>query len=601
MHDILKVVMVSSECSGFAKVGGLGDVVMDLSAELVKSGHQVSVILPYYRIMKIEPIEIASIPVFFGSKKYKVNLFLILKSGVRFYFIDNHDFFGGKYSEVYIDSNLNKKGPFEDDAKRFAFFSKAAAEVLSSIDDFTETDILQCHDWHCGYLLTLLKYHDKYITLSSRLKKLFTIHNLNYQGVRPYILDNDKRHLNSLRSWDSELFEVLLDKDTAANVVYPADVRSLTSDEYTRCHNSKKIDAKSKKILADLYKKDGDFYRADRILTEEEETQVFEILLKTSIICFNPMRAAINLSDMVNTVSKTYASEIIYPSDHDGNFVRGCGLENDLKRLYDKKMLSGIVNGIDYDQYNPLALRRGFNSSCPDWSCIKYSNKEDLLINMYEKLAHVRKKIGAKFKNYNSVMKHLNKIDLKSYIDKPLIVSVGRASNQKVGVLFESYAGSIVLEEILRKDAFFIFVGSGEYEKNLEILNQHDNSLYITAFEFNLGIDVYSSGDLFFMPSYYEPCGISQLIAMRYAAVPVASDVGGLKDTIEEGVTGFKYSMNGDYRGNLLRAVDRAVEVFYSDNDLFTKMQKAAMGRHFGWKESANQYSSLYEALIKSR
>lgn len=156
MKNQLNVVMISSECRNFAKVGGLGDVLLDLSTALIKKNIGVSVILPYYSIIKCKMEEIFSCKIEFGTKSWEIILYKHMEHGVNFYFIKNDFFFSKEYGEIYIDSFKHNRGPFEDDAKRFAFFSNATIEILTKSDFFPDVDIIHCHDWHTGIFLLLL-------------------------------------------------------------------------------------------------------------------------------------------------------------------------------------------------------------------------------------------------------------------------------------------------------------------------------------------------------------------------------------------------------------------------------------------------------------
>ena len=209
--------------------------------------------------------------------------------------------------------------------------------------------------------------------------------------------------------------------------------------------------------MSSNYIENGDWYTKKEGLTEEWNLLIRESLIKLGAYCFNPMRAAINFSDSVNTVSKTYASEIIYPNDAAGRFIRGCGLEEDLTLLYHANKLQGIVNGIDYQQYNPENLRYSYSFDMPDWQKIKVNGKKQFLINLEQRLDSIYKTLKKKFKNYKKVKNHLKRISVLKYCDKPLFVMVGRASSQKVGVLFEDFLNkTMLIEEILKSDAFFI-------------------------------------------------------------------------------------------------------------------------------------------------
>ncbi len=285
----LKVLMVSAECRDLAKVGGLADVVRDLSKALRSLGVSTSIVMPCYDRIKHPAEPVYTFPVQFGSRKdFPVDVFSLELDKVPVYLIYNREFFGGDYGDVYVDSERLGKGPFEDDALRFAFFSTAVLELMLVYPELSEINALHCHDWHTGALLTLLKYSARYQKLSNSLRKLFTIHNLDYQGTRPFELSS-ARSLSSFAEWFPELYQEL----KVAN--------NLTA-------------------ITDLH---------------------------SPVPCFNPMRAGINLADIVNTVSPNYALEITQPDDEVRNFIGGRGLEEDLKKLGSR--LFGVLNGLDYE------------------------------------------------------------------------------------------------------------------------------------------------------------------------------------------------------------------------------------------------------------
>ncbi len=535
----LQVLMVSTECRGLAKVGGLGDVVRDLSKSLSMLGVSVRVIMPYYENIHVpaEPLETFRIP--FGSRQdWPVQAFRTELDGVPVYLLGSRDFFGGEYGDVYIDSDRLGRGPFEDDTLRFAFFSKAVLEFLLTSRELSGINALHCHDWHTGALLTLLKYDSRYGQLSASLKTLFTIHNLDYQGVRPFELTGE-RQLISFKEWFPELYDEL------------------------------KIGGK----LADI---------ADT---------------HAPIPCFNPMRAGINLADHVNTVSPNYAEEITRRDNKKKNFIGGRGLEKDLKKRGSR--LSGILNGLDYQVNNPANLSPAYDSSISGWPGARKQHKEELLNCLPANLAEMAARLGKRFKNSPAVLKKMAVFQPDEWVDMPLVVAVTRAVGQKVNILLERLDKSDpILLRILQKDLFLLVLGTGDLEDRLEEINEHANGLFVCAFDPGFAQSLYEGGDIFLMPSDFEPCGITQMIAMRYGCLPLVPNVGGLKDTVQNRVTGFVYqgADRAATRKALLDTLDMATECYAQERKRWEAMQIQAMDARFEWSISAMKYLELFRS-----
>lgn len=593
----INVAMIAAECTGFAKVGGLGDVVNDLSHNLKDKVDSISVFLPGYAD-NVKAKTIYHCTVNFSKRPYIVKLKYFNHNGVSFYFIHNKTFFSGKYSNVYINSNSVKKGPFEDDARRFSFYSKAVLEILLRCDLFKNVNLLHCHDWHTGFLFLLLNYSAKFQELRNRVKTVFTIHNLNYQGIRPFVLPFDILGQSSFRSWSPVLWKRLSKNLLLQQICYPAEKQPLSKDELNhllfKTINNPKLHGK----LKNIYKFDDSIkrYLIDGTLSENEKEYIFQQLINKSCLCFNPMRAAINLSDQVNTVSKTYASEITL---HDSeNQACGCGLENDLNNKFINNRLTGIINGIDYDFHNPKSLIYPFDTSEKNWQNKKEEGKAKFLQEISSFTDEIYSRHKKKFFNYHQVKSHLSSVKTEEYLKKPLFVFVGRTVEQKVGILF-SKENIQSIEKFLNNDAMFIFTGTGNLERNAEILNQYENCLYFNVFDDELGKMLYGYADFFLMPSYYEPCGISQLIAMRYGTLPIVHDIGGLHDTVTDNETGFKFSATQETSifESFLKTVDRALNCFY-DNGNLQHMRNTAAQVRFNWDKSTNQYLSMYKSLL---
>lgn len=538
----IKTVMAAAECRGLAKVGGLGDVVRDLAPALLKLGVDVAVCLPLYDTLHCEAEPVAQFDVEFGSIPRKVELLLCEEHGFPVYLVKNGDFFSGThYGQIYVDSSRLGHGPFEDDAKRFAFFSAAVAEALLNLPAFKGTTTLHCHDWHTGPLLTLLRYDPHYQQLRRRLRTLFTIHNLEYQGARPLHLPDD-RAMVSFAGW------------------FPALYRTM----------------KREKTLGE-------------IASETENS-------------YNPMLAAIRLADTVNTVSPTYAGEITRPDNPAANFKGGRGLETELRALAAQQRLPGILNGIDYGKHDPAALQPPFSlqegGDVSQTAADKERFKRTFLEHLPERLSGLASRPAANFKNYNLMRTKLAQYDADKWINRPLVTAVTRAVPQKMGLLLSRLEdGRTVLEKIAAKEIGLIVLGSGMLENQLSEYMTKPNMLFVNAFDAGLAAELYGAGDLFLMPSDFEPCGISQMISMRYGCLPLVHDIGGLHDTVKHGQTGFAYrggSVAAQQQA-LLNVLDGALDMKEKEPLRWQRMIGQAMLSRFVWEQQAREYLRWYE------
>jgi starch synthase len=538
MKDIKpQVLMVAAECRDLAKVGGLGDVVRDLAQALKALGIPVSIIMPGYDNVERPGKPIESFAVHFGtSDDWPVEIFKREVAGVPVYLIRSEKFFGGDYGEVYIDSDRLGRGPFEDDAQRFAFFSAATLEFIQKRSELYGINALHCHDWHTGVLLVLLKHDARYRQLASTLQTLFTVHNLDYQGTRPFESTGDG-DLLSFAAWFPALYQDLEVKGALETLSDP----------------------------------------------------------HTPIPCFNPMRAGINLADNVSTVSPKYALEITQPDDPARNFIGGRGLEGDLQRCDGR--LYGILNGLDYKVYNPSSLTPPFDINIKGWQSARQQHKMNLLEDLPEYLHGMASRLGNGFKNRDSVLSKMAAYRPDDWKEKLLVVAVTRAVRQKMSILLETLNGAgSVLQEMLKRDIRLVVFGTGELEEQLEEINRRPNGLFICAFDPKFAGLLYAGGDMFLMPSDFEPCGISQMIAMRYGCLPLVPDLGGLSNTVQDMQTGFVYrGVNRQAACQaLLDTLDKALGYYVNERKKWAEMQVQAMGARFEWTSSAEKYIDLY-------
>jgi len=308
--------------------------------------------------------------------------------------------------------------------------------------------------------------------------------------------------------------------------------------------------------------------------------------------CFNPMRAGINLSDKVHAVSPSYAKEILSPSNPDEGYFGGEGLENDLKNAADLLKLYGILNGCEY----PINIDKNINVrlNFDDLNTLCESEilnwvKDKPLEDQAHLIAMARLKQLSKQK-FSSNKEHKQPI---------IVTSVGRITAQKVR-LFQQVMknGKTALEQLLAMladDGVFILLGSGD--KKLEgfltqIASKYNNFIFLKGYAQNLSENLYSSGDLFLMPSSFEPCGISQMLAMRAGQPCLAHSVGGLRDTIIDNQNGFTF--NGEnppqQAENMLSRFQSAITMKKQKPNLWNEISNNALATRFLWRDVAQDY-----------
>ncbi|PLS14965.1 glycogen synthase GlgA [Bacillus sp. M6-12] len=475
----MKVLFVVSECVPFEKSGGLADVAGSLPKELKKQGTDVRVVMPKYGSIpehfRSEMEKKAEYTVQVGWRSQYCGIEVLESDGLIYYFIDN---------EYYFKRGSSLYGHY-DDGERFSFFCRAVLEMLEKVNFIP--DVLHCHDWHTGMIPFLYKTEYQRRAGYGHIKNVFTIHNLQFQGIFPREI----------------LGEVLG-----------------VSDYY-------------------FHPEQLEFYGN-----------------------VNFMKAALVASDFITTVSPTYTSEIQTP-------YFGERLDSLLR--YRKKDLTGILNGIDDEVYNPEKdsfLAANFSSQKP----------------------------AGKAKNKAAIQKHFG---LPEIANKPLIAMVTRLTKQKGLDLVQA-----VLHEIMEEDIQMIVLGTGDREfENFfrEMAAQYPEKLRVQiGFDERLAHKIYAGADLFLMPSQFEPCGLGQLIAMRYGAIPVVRETGGLNDTVtafrEDTGEGNGFSFTNFNAHDMLFTIRRAIH-YYHNKTIWKTLLKRAMEQDNSWAQSAFKYNSLYAGL----
>lgn len=475
----MQIVFASAECAPFVKTGGLGDVAGSLPAALVRAGAEVIVMVPKYATIKDEykaqMEHFSDFYVSLGWRNEYCGLEKLEHDGVTYMFIDNERYFARDYPYGFFD-----------DGERFAFFSKAITESLQHLPAGFECDILHCNDWQTALAPVFLREFYQGLPLYDRVKTVFSIHNVAFQGQ----------------------FSDTVMEDILGVAHIPAAASQLRCDACS----------------------------------------------------INYMLGALRYADAITTVSPTYASEIQTPEF-------GEGLDGVLReRSY---ALQGILNGIDVAGFDPATDKRIAANYTVDDRGGKAVCK-----------AKLQEELGLEVRD-----------------DRPLMVMVTRLTRQK-GLDLVMYA----LDRILAGGVQVAVLGTGDrdYEDGLRYFQDKYPGTMAARIEFDPALSqrMYAAADMFLMPSKFEPCGLSQIIAMRYGTLPIVRETGGLKDTVipyneftGEG-TGFSFSnFNGDEMGD---AVFRAARLFWDNRDAWNQLVTQAMSQDFSWTRSADKYLDLY-------
>lgn len=477
----MKILYTSSEALPFASTGGLGDVIGSLPCsvrEKLGEGADVRVVIPMYPVVKEKYAEElvfeCEFDVALSWRHQYCGVWSAVRNGVKFYFLDNEFYFK---RETFYGSY--------DDGERFAFFGKAVLEMMSNVGFFP--DILHANDWQSALCVIYLKRKYCYLPNYSGIKTVYTIHNIEYQGIYDFAILGD---VFDLTEWDRSIVE----------------------------YNG----------------------------------------------CINLSKGAITVSDVVTTVSETYAKEILTP-------YYSHGLSSILERCRGK--VCGIVNGIDTEYYDP--------------------EKDPSLRYHY-----TSQKLAGKARNKELLQ---DKCGFEKDRNIPVIAMVSRLASHKGFDLVTA-----VIEEMLRCDKCqFVLLGTGDsvFENYFKKLSERypDKFSAFIMFDKNFSKLIYAGADMFLMPSKSEPCGLSQMIASRYGTVPIVRETGGLYDTVhaynkytKEG-NGFSFT---NYNAHEMMWVIREAISLFEDRRSWNKLVRNVMDVDFSWRVSAEKYIELYEHLM---
>ncbi|MBQ4075118.1 MAG: glycogen synthase GlgA [Clostridia bacterium] len=477
----MKILFTASECVPFCKTGGLADVVGALAPVLAEKGHDVRVMLPLYSAVPHDYVKemqhVLDFEVELGWRKQYCGIEALVRDGVTYYFIDNKYYFGRSY--IY--------GMGGDEHERYAFFCRAILNALPLLQ--YQPEIVHTHDWQTGMISALLKIQYQHLPFYAEMKTVYTIHNLQYQGIFgiPEVQD--------VLSLDNSVF----------------------TDDKLECYG-----------------------------------------------CANYMKAGLVYADEITTVSPSYAEEI--QTSYYGERMDG------LLRAR-RQQLSGVLNGIDIKEYDP---------------------EHDPLIPARYTVEDMSGKAVCK----EELQKELG---LNVNPDTPIISIISRLSNQKGLDLIDRVIGEIMEEDL---QLVVLGLGDAKYVDLFSWAEQRYPGKVAARFKMDgaLAHRIYAGSDLFLMPSQFEPCGLSQMIALRYGTLPVVRETGGLRDTVlsynEANNAGNGFSFFNYNAHDMLYTLRRALYFYRSQKDTWALLQRRGMTGDYSWMHSAEVYLSLYRDML---
>jgi len=483
----LNIVFIASEASPLAKTGGLADVAGSLPHALQHLGHQVTVIMPFYRQhiaasgIATQPLD-SSIEMWADGIERHCPLHEANVDGLSFILIEQDDLYDRE--GIYGPTG----GAYDDNMLRFLLFDRVALEAAARLGK--NIDILHCHDWQTGMIPLLLKTQYHHHSTIADARCVFTIHNLAYQG-------------NFGADWIHRL-------GIPSHHFHPADF--------------------------------------------EFHGQI------------NCMKAGIASAHAVTTVSPSYAEEILTEE-------YGCALQGFLQDHRYK--LSGIVNGLDINDWDP----RTDHALCSNFGADDVDGKAAC----------------------KQALQHACKLNVSA--DTPLLVIISRLADQKgIDLLLANAA------QWIERGYQLVVLGSGDPHSEHALHTLADANLgkmyFHRGFNETLARQIYAGGDIFLMPSRFEPCGLGQLMAMRYGTVPVVRATGGLKDTVSDYSERNRHNATGIHFSDATpQAFDHALEQaisLYRDKAIWTNLRNNALKRDSSWEASAADYVSLYQQLLTS-
>lgn len=484
MAKKLKIILAISEVDGFIKTGGLADIGHSLPQALKQMGHDVRIVMPFYKTIKnrntiFNVVPQLGVPMGFGEMWCSVHESFI--DEVPIYFVEHNQFF---HRDGIYDDGYNA---YHDNAERFGMFSKAVLQLCMALD--FQPDVIHCNDWHTSLLPYYLKTHVGHLPFFEKTASILSLHNAAFHG---------------------------------------------------------NYSAESNHFLG--------------IAPEHFNMHGFEDYGR-----LNFLKGGIAWADKINTVSPGYANELL-------TYLGGHGLHDILWSRRDDFM--GILNGCDYDSWNPAA-----DSLIP----AKFSTRS--------------MKGKAKCK---SELQHA--LQLRQSEEVPVLGIISRLTSQKG---FDYLIPA--LYSILQWDVQVVILGSGDprFEHGFnELAWRFPNKVgWRNMYDNTLSHWIEAGSDFFLMPSLFEPCGLNQLYSLRYGTLPIVRAVGGLKDTVRDHSTGkgTGFVFESASTEGVIDIVGRAVHLFYNEKKQMKNLIRNAMKENFNWDKSAKEYVHLYDGAIKKK
>ena len=477
----MKILFTASECVPFVKTGGLADVVGALAPVLAAKGNDVRVMVPLYSAVPQEYVEGMRHEVDFevdlGWRKQYCGIEVLERDGVTYYFVDNKYYFGRSY--IY--------GMGGDEYERYGFFCRAALNALPLLQ--FQPDIIHAHDWQSGMVPALLRIQYGHLPFYAGIRTVFTIHNLQYQGIFGI------PEVQGILGLDGQYF---------------------TNDKL-ECYG-----------------------------------------------CANFMKAGLVYADEITTVSPSYAEEI--QTAYYGERMDGL-----LRAKHEH--LSGVINGIDIKEYDP---------------------ETDPLIPA----RYTAEDLSGKAECKRALQEELG---LNQDPNAPIVAIISRLSNQQGLDLVDR-----VISEIMGENLQLVVLGMGDakYVNLFSWAEQQYPGRVAARFRMDVPLShrIYAGADLFLMPSQFEPCGLSQMISLRYGTLPVVRETGGLRDTVlsyndangaGNGFTFFNYNAH-----DMLYTLRRALYFYWDQKEVWRMLQQRGMTGDYSWSHSAEMYLSLYRDML---
>ena len=481
-------------------------MIRDLPRAIAERGWSATVVTPSYGELheRANAAPAGSVTVGFAGGTEEAAVYSRRTKAVTHVLLDHPALVPTTPGTIYHSDPDNR--PYATDAGKFAFFGAAVAAWVRSLDP--APTIVHLNDWHAAFYL-LLREFDPGAAALKRIRTVYSIHNLAYQGQRPLTGD-----ASSLEQWFPALdFDLAAVRDPAA---------------------------------------------AD---------------------CITPMALAIRRADVVNTVSPTYAREICRPSEPERGFFGGEGLEEDLKAVAIAGHLDGILNGCLYPPGH---------SPRPGWQRI---------VSLLRQQAEAWHEASPENPAHRLAAERIATLPKRRPLH--LLTSIGRLVAQKAALMIEPADGQpTALDAILERlgrQGVLLLIGSGEASIEraiLDVAKRRSNLVYMNGYSESLAEPLYRGGDLFLMPSSFEPCGISQMLAMRDGQPCVVHGVGGLCDTVSDGETGFVFHGDGppEQAAAFVAAVARALELRATHPISWAGIAQRAEAQRFDWDRAARCY-----------